>query len=779
MDNPSQFLQNSKTLSFIVKLILSAVLSSVLSYITLTTFYLYNGFVAEVLLSILFTLLFLILLNNRFWAIITSALAGAICFFTIILFTFIKPLNIIASQYFDWLYSNIIGNITNDANYSAFTTIIISLLFAALCYILFVKIDSFFVAFAFTFTVLLFIGVYRPNAPLAAILLITLYTIIFCFLSIYRNLKRKKIDNKSKSSVFVVFMIPFSIFALIIAMLLPKHDYPLQISWLDNLYNQLYYATATINTSNDNLFSFAYHTTSDNLDSNAYPNELKVITVDTDKPEYLKYAVKDKYTGFSWVDTNKSLLPFSDSQNEENMSLFEMIKGINYLNPVNIQLIDFAYKNDISVTFERIKANYIFTPINTLNLHTGTMKASICSNSIVFINGYQNKGYTYNLQSYSIDYGSEKFMNLLRNSTTSLYSTAENNGQNAIVQTLVKRSEKISETYLQLQQNLPVRVADLAKNITRAATNNYDEVKAIEQYLAKNMEYTLTPPKRPMNRDLVDFFLFDSKKGFCTSYASAMTIMVRTLGIPARYCEGYVMPNQSPTQTEYTVTNKQAHAWCEVYFEGFGWVPFEPTKTYNVQFYTNAAYTPQQLSDQTPQGAMPSGLSPQQVGNETTTPPPPPKVLKVPPKTANNIAFILVLSICALVFILAVAILIICLRNDKKIKKMFIKAQFCTPKDGIIDLYKYYLGCLTLLNIKMEDKETAFEFCERIKSEDKYFSSFQKVTEAFVEARYNPLGSKASTQRDVYDYNREFSKLLLERIGKARYYYYHYLIGIV
>ncbi len=109
------------------------------------------------------------------------------------------------------------------------------------------------------------------------------------------------------------------------------------------------------------------------------------------------------------------------------------------------------------------------------------------------------------------------------------------------------------------------------------------------QYLSTNFPYNLDVRSTPRNRDFVDYFLFEQKEGYCTYFASALTIMARCVGIPARYVEGYILPPK-PSEKQsnlYNVTNNQAHAWTEVYFEGYGWLPFEATSPFRSGFYSD------------------------------------------------------------------------------------------------------------------------------------------------------------------------------------------------
>jgi len=149
---------------------------------------------------------------------------------------------------------------------------------------------------------------------------------------------------------------------------------------------------------------------------------------------------------------------------------------------------------------------------------------------------------------------------------------------------LIPYSDRVYENFLGLPEDLPQRVRDLAFYLTSDAENDYDRIKAIEEYL-RTFPYTLTPGMPPLDQDFVDYFLFEGQEGYCTYYASAMVVLSRVIGMPARYVEGFVMPPRPSADGYYYVTNLQAHAWPEVYFEGFGWVPFEPTAPYSFSFY--------------------------------------------------------------------------------------------------------------------------------------------------------------------------------------------------
>ncbi|MFC1936740.1 transglutaminase family protein [Chloroflexota bacterium] len=134
----------------------------------------------------------------------------------------------------------------------------------------------------------------------------------------------------------------------------------------------------------------------------------------------------------------------------------------------------------------------------------------------------------------------------------------------------------IRERYLQLPSSLPQRVYDLAEQISKDVDVPYQQAVAIEGYL-RNYPYTLSITPPPEGQDIVDYFLFDAQKGYCDYFASAMVVLARTVGLPARLVVGYV--SGAYDQGVYEVTQAEAHSWAEIYFPELGWVEFEPTSS--------------------------------------------------------------------------------------------------------------------------------------------------------------------------------------------------------
>ncbi|HEV2056734.1 MAG TPA: transglutaminaseTgpA domain-containing protein, partial [Methylomirabilota bacterium] len=123
----------------------------------------------------------------------------------------------------------------------------------------------------------------------------------------------------------------------------------------------------------------------------------------------------------------------------------------------------------------------------------------------------------------------------------------------------------------------------LASDIAQTAigTNDtltqYDLVMALTTYLQKHYRYSLEIGHLPPGRDPVDWFLFDTKVGYCEQFATAEVLLLRSLGIPARLATGYGTGDYDPVLNQAIVRERDAHAWVEVWFAGHGWVPFDPT----------------------------------------------------------------------------------------------------------------------------------------------------------------------------------------------------------
>lgn len=163
---------------------------------------------------------------------------------------------------------------------------------------------------------------------------------------------------------------------------------------------------------------------------------------------------------------------------------------------------------------------------------------------------------------------------------------------------------EVISPYLHIPATLPQRVRDLAARVTADAPTPYDRALRLQTYLRTTYPYKLDTPPPPPGRDAVDYFLFEAPGGFCSYYASAMAVMLRAEGIPARVVTGYAMGEYDQARGAYRVPADAAHAWVEVYFPGYGWVEFEPTSARGVFAYESGAVSQPDSTPTPPQTAI-------------------------------------------------------------------------------------------------------------------------------------------------------------------------------
>lgn len=139
----------------------------------------------------------------------------------------------------------------------------------------------------------------------------------------------------------------------------------------------------------------------------------------------------------------------------------------------------------------------------------------------------------------------------------------------------------VSDRYLQLPEEMPRRIRELADTLTIGLTNPYDKAKAIEDYL-HTLGYDQEIPAPPYNADGVEHFLFELERGYSEYFGSAMAVLLREAGVPARMVVGYTPRDYDANNGHWIVREADSHGWAEAYFPGYGWVEFEPTPNWHL-----------------------------------------------------------------------------------------------------------------------------------------------------------------------------------------------------
>ncbi|WP_207642389.1 transglutaminase-like domain-containing protein [Pseudobacteroides cellulosolvens] len=402
--------------------------------------------------------------------------------------------------------------------------------------------------------------------------------------------------------------------------------------------------------------------------------------------------------------------------------------------------------------------------LNVIEQHKGGEKITLSSDNVIFAGRTEN-AYAFMIPLNDMSYKtiSNYFNCLLKDINVSINPLTP-----YIMNIFNINSQEAYTKYLQLPENLPNRIKELAEKITSTQNNRYDKVKAIETYLSDNYKYTLTPDDTPSGRDFVDYFLFDLKKGYCTYYATSMVVMLRSLGIPARYVEGYIVTSGSKKGNEYHVTNEKAHAWVEAYFEGFGWIKFEPTAAYAST--VNNENKNDDRSEDT-KGGKPSWIDGKNSPSNNYE-------LQVKQLPADNKKLITLVIVIVLVSLCILAFAALVLFNHIKGRRKLNKLTKMSPRDSIISSYKLILFYMSLLGYGKEDGETPKDYANRMgKSIVANHANLNTVTDVFILARYSNNAITDKDKAHVLDSFNNLSLYTKQNLGKFKHFTLKYLQG--
>lgn len=145
-------------------------------------------------------------------------------------------------------------------------------------------------------------------------------------------------------------------------------------------------------------------------------------------------------------------------------------------------------------------------------------------------------------------------------------------------------SKGFRERYIdQNSAEVALRLRPIVDRLTEGLKTPYEKVFALRTYLEEHCLYTLNVPFTPVGRDPVVFFVTSSRRGACDLFASAMALMCRLADVPARVATGFNIGEYDASQRAYIVTGEYAHAWCEIHYDGYGWVPLDLTATTSLE----------------------------------------------------------------------------------------------------------------------------------------------------------------------------------------------------
>ena len=279
-------------------------------------------------------------------------------------------------------------------------------------------------------------------------------------------------------------------------------------------------------------------------------SERLVMNVKADEGRYWRAVVLDEYTSAGWAISERALT--------------EKIEANNAL--INAETMA-ATKGRAEITQEYT----IYSPAGVLLFAAG-QPLEVNLETQVLLGGPSASDGTVSPDSFSQLYSQQAIYQGQSYEVVSAIPTIDQESLRAAAQDY---PDWLKEHYTALPETLPTRVRELANQIAGDSATPYDAAKKIEQYLRAIPYNELISGPNP-GEDGVDYFLFREQQGYCDYYASAMAVMLRSLGIPARLAQGYSQ-GQEIARGEYEVRQTNAHTWIEAYFPAYGWLEFEPT----------------------------------------------------------------------------------------------------------------------------------------------------------------------------------------------------------
>lgn len=821
--------------NILANLIIVMLMSSSICQALYTSLFMTTNLSFKIFLMVIpFTLLFFIMFRSKLTTIISII---AICLVSIMVSLYIIFIVGVINtgnwlnQYYNWFIDVFNGFADGSSSLNInIILVLISFIVTLLVFIFSIKLNNFYVLTIMLFSVFFVQLKLNIFVSKASFILFLFSFMLYYFFNILKKRTKESSYKVGNKLMYLVCILPVCLLVIAFSFSLPINNKRIEIPWLDSKFDYLIDYFSDNERSDFDYFSFKATGFGNDgrLGGNLNQSKTHVLNVKSESSKlYLKASAKSIYNGRSWYNNDAKLVQLGVSKDIYSVQINQDTNE--FTDGVFIQTG--ALKNDkifkptkAEVEFVNMKTKSIFLPLKINNLKFyGYQTLFNDHEQIISLNSKQHKPFSYDIDYNNMILNGDELKAILRKSYKGYYTdlfynyfynyTYNKSGNTVLYLTsLVKapdnqltdsdlRYDKILTSYqieqlltkagdaykryTQLPNDLPSRVKQLAVNITKDYKNNYDKAKAIETYLSSKYTYTLKPGNIPRNRDFVDYFLFDGKKGYCTYYASSMAILLRCIGIPSRYVEGYVLP---PTADKgvYKVTNEQAHAWVEVYFEGFGWIPFEPTSSFVSKMYYDTTITSQSYDDMKDSGYN-SYLEylekMEKYKNKSNTSYDSDEIEPVPVESNTSNVFVILMALAIFIGLILLAFIILILKNTIKSYFTIRKIRKAEPNSSILIAYNYILKILKTQNIEYKPAETPTQFGIKVEKtfDFKGYSfnktNFMKITNYYIKARYSKASLSQNDKQDILYFIEILLNATFDRMGRMKFILTKYILG--
>ena len=289
---------------------------------------------------------------------------------------------------------------------------------------------------------------------------------------------------------------------------------------------------------------------------------------------YLKGFVSGRYKDGEWTKEKKNNLVYGGEMAQELPYLFPdlSMKDFAVYQKGYIQTpkdIAFSEKREIKIHYQKMQESFLLIPYFS---DASRINGNAAGDSVIERNTADTE---YTTSYYQI----KNNKNLLDISQRfDVMSVLKNAGEleKNYVRSMQEYGTYVQQNYLEIPEEIKKTIKQLSCHVNKKNSILYN-IEEIQKFLKNNYQYTYRPGLTGQDKDPVNEFLTERKRGFCTQFASAAVFLFREAGIPARYVEGYKIRADQWRLGKAQVTDYEAHAWTEIYIEHIGWIPVEVT----------------------------------------------------------------------------------------------------------------------------------------------------------------------------------------------------------
>ena len=687
------------------------------------------------------SIFFLVLMTYRF-SIVLILLTGLsipvifLAIFTDALYAVYEYTN----RFILWLGPFLMGSGTHNANFELTLYVSVISIISLLCFVFACLLDSALFLLLLSIIPIISMSILSKEKLPYALLLPTVFGIIFLF-----SLTAKTVIHRETAEVYsqrgylhtLLAILPVIFIGLLVSFSI-SYSYPAESLRSDEVTdstNDILSALhlplpSTTNRNAFNLGGLGYYPLHSRLGGPVSILNIRVMEVTSSNDLLLRAATYDKYERIFW-SCSSSLFSsrfHSNILTDQTQNFFDMNR------PDASKIPEELYSAVIEkeeVTIKNLNAqtgSTLFAADHLLDISNNKYEVYYNQSSEIFQNRSVDPGQTYTLTVSHFKVSSPNYMNKLL--ALESYIIAHPEAADS-----AGRIKSIRDGYLPV--TAPDSVVNYALSLTTDDQTPLQKVFAIRQNLLTRFTYSLDVEVPPEDSDFVEFFL-STKTGYCTYFASAMAVMAKINGIPARYVEGFVVnvPETSfaDSPEDVTVTGKNGHAWCEVYIDGIGWIPIDATAS---SIPGGPALSELGFSDAPAPSAAPAYVPPDEgyVPDHDTIDP--------TGLQGNSDSFLTMLSavmqvvILPLLFaaILTITVSLVFFRRRWNRKFALtslssIRAEY-SPEAAVSYLHQRSMNHLSLLSIKIEPTETVSDLAVRLQSIPVYISGCHKDTYRF------------------------------------------------